>query len=112
MEQQLMIGGWELGFGLGALALLLTLAYGVIQARRASPAADRAGEAGARRLYDNPGESEASPDTARQKKAPPLVWIMAGLLAVWLVAIFTLGDRIQDHGDEATTAALAGEPRV
>lgn len=97
--------GWEIGFGLGAFALLLTLIYGVVQNRRAGPDVDRAAEAGAKRLYDNPAESEVSPDTSRQKKAPPLVWIMAGLLAAWLVMMFSARDGIQDHGDEATTAA-------
>jgi len=88
-----MFSGWEVAFGLGAFALLLTLAYGVYHTRNVSGPAEQAGEKGAARLYDRPGESDAPPKGGRRHKVPPLIWIMVGLLAAWLVTIFALGDR-------------------
>ncbi|KQW67006.1 hypothetical protein ASE17_19700 [Phenylobacterium sp. Root77] len=85
-----MLGGWETAFGFGALALLITLAYGVYHTRHVSKASERAGEAGAKRLYDNPGESDAAPSGAQRRRVPPLIWIMAGLLVAWLAAIIIL----------------------
>ncbi|CAN7618532.1 hypothetical protein LJR164_004604 [Phenylobacterium sp. LjRoot164] len=82
-----MLGGWETAFGFGALALLITLAYGVYHTRHVSRGAERAAEAGAKRLYDDPRESDAPPAGARRHSAPLLIWLMAGLLAIWLVAI-------------------------
>lgn len=87
-----MFSGWELAFGLGALALFFTLAYGVYESRHAGAAADRAAEAGAKRIYDNPSETDAPPKGGPRKKAPPLVWIMVGLLAAWLVMLVFMRD--------------------
>lgn len=85
-----MFGGWETAFGFGALALLITLAYGVYHTRRGGRTLDRLGEAGARRIYDDPQESDAPARGGVRHRVPPLIWVMAGLLAAWLVAIATL----------------------
>lgn len=87
-----MFSGWELAFGLGALALFFTLGYGVYQSRHAGAAATRSAEAGAKRIYDHPNESDAPPEGGPKRKAPPLVWIMVGLLAAWLVVLLVMRD--------------------
>ncbi len=46
-----MIGGWEMAFGVGALVLLLTLAYGVYHTRNTGRAVD-------------PGAGEAAPSAS------------------------------------------------
>lgn len=102
-----MFSGWELAFGLGALALLLTLAYGVYEGRRASPTADRLGEEGAKRIYDNPAESDRPPKGGPRRKAPPLAWIMSGLLVAWLVLIFTMGDEVDNRPGRTTASPPA-----
>ena len=92
-----MFSGWELAFGLGAFALFLTLAYGVYESRHAGAGADRLGEEGAKRIYDNPAETDRPPMGGPRRKVPPLVWIMAGLRVAWIVFIFVMGDEVDNR---------------
>ncbi|HYD43762.1 MAG TPA: hypothetical protein VEA79_00705 [Phenylobacterium sp.] len=77
--------GWEIGFHIGWVLLAVAIAYGLIQSRRAGRGSDARGEAGARAVYDDAGDRDASPDDGSKKTVPPLVWIIVGLLVAWLV---------------------------
>ena len=95
---------WELGFGLGVLLLGLAIAYGAYQSAHAGRAADARGEAGARRIYDSPGESDRSPDHHPRRPIPPLVYIVCGLLLAWLVFAAVMAAR-SDKDDAALRLA-------
>ena len=77
--------GWEIGFHIGWVLLGLAIAFGILQSRRAGRTADARGEAAAKALYDGDGDRDASPDDGSKKTVPPLVWIIVGLLVLWLV---------------------------
>lgn len=47
---------WELAFGLGTLALLAAIVYGVLRARRWTPEERRAQEKRTKDIYDRPAE--------------------------------------------------------
>jgi hypothetical protein len=84
---------WELGFAIGALLLGLAIAYGLYQSAHAGRSADLRGEAGARRIYDSPGESDRSPDHHPRKAAPPLVFVVCAILLAWLVFAGVMAQR-------------------
>jgi hypothetical protein len=107
---------WELGFGLGALLLALAIAYGLYQSAHASRADNMRVEAGARRIYDSPGESDRSPDHHPRRTVPPLVFVICGILLAWLVFAGVMAQR-SSHDDAAsrlgphnTSAAAAAGP--
>ena len=104
-----MFSGWELAFGLGAFALFLTLAYGVYESRHAGPGVDRMSQEGAKRIYDNPTETDRPPEGGPRRKAPPLVWIMVGLLVAWLAFIFVMGDEVDNRSGRPPAAPAPAE---
>lgn len=104
-----MFSGWELAFGLGAFALLLTLAYGAYESRHTSAAANRLGEEGAKRIYDDPVETERPPQGGPRRKVPPLVWIMVGLLVAWLAFIFIMGEEVDNRAAPAAPSSASAE---
>lgn len=100
---------WEAGFVIGTVLLGVALLYGVLAGRRTSPAAEAARDAGTRAVYAGDGDRDAPPRDGRPHRTPPLVWVIAAILAAWVLlsAVMALrSNEAQATNGSAVNSAL------